>query len=147
MKEVLHALVVKASWRDLAAVFVSDKFIFVLIFYFEVCSSFFIYWRVVLLFYRGIVLVVIYWGYVPQVLFLRLCSSVWGFGPHCCRPIMLLSILLIWFVCCHLCVSVPVLHLCFSILSLFTWYPSKVTRRNYYLGWIYHSHFLPFMEI
>ena len=28
MKEVLHALVVKASWRDLTAVvFVSDKFI------------------------------------------------------------------------------------------------------------------------
>ena len=42
------------------------------------------------------------------VILLRLCSSVWGFGPRCCRLMLLLLVLHIWFVSrIWVCDSVP----------------------------------------
>ena len=51
---------------------------------------------------------ILYWGFVlirPLCFILRLCSSVWGFGPHCCRPLLLclyclfglFAVICVWF--------------------------------------------------
>ena len=36
----------------------------------------------------------------PHGYILRWCSSVWDFGPHCCRPLL---VCLQWFVCGSVC--------------------------------------------
>ena len=77
---------------------------FVLIFYIEASSSYFI------LRLRPHIL---YWGLVLMIdlrlrrhcYILRLCSSVWGFGRHCCRPLLLclyclfglFAVICVWF--------------------------------------------------
>ena len=79
--------------------------------------------------YKGFVFI-IYWGFVligyfetlsldcslrlpPHhcyVILLRLCSSVWGFGPRCGRHMLLLFVLHMWFVC-RICTRVIHFHL------------------------------------
>ena len=104
---------------------------FVLIFYFEALSSYFIlrlrphilYWALSSYFIWGFVLIfciealssyfslrlcphILYGGFILIVFYLRLCSSVWDFGPHCCRPLLLsLYCLFGWFavVCVWFC--------------------------------------------
>ena len=77
---------------------------------------------------------ILFWGFVlifyteasSSYFILRLCSSVWGLGPRCCRPMLLLFVLLIWFVCSDMCV----------ILFLFV-FVYRVTRCKHHLVWIY----------
>ena len=79
---------------------------FVLIFYFEPLSSYFIL------------------RLRPHCFILRLCFSVRGFGPHCCRHLLLclyyffglFAVICVWF-----------------CLFVFLW---RVTRCQYYLVWI-----------
>ena len=105
---------------------------FVLMFILRLCPHI-LYW--------GFVLIVLYWGFVlifyfealsscfilrlrPHCFILRLCSSVWGFGPHCYRPLLLclyclfdlFAVICVWF-----CLFV---------------FLSRVTRCQYYLIWI-----------
>ena len=90
----------------------------VVISYFEASSSYlFLYWGFVLVFYIEA---------SSSYFILRLCSSVWGLGPRCCRPMLLLFVLLIWFVCSDMCV----------ILFLFV-FVYRVTRCKHHLVWIY----------
>ena len=106
----------------------------------------FLYWGFVLIFY------IVFWGFIlifytealssyfilrlrPHCFILRLCFSVRGFGPHCCRHLLLclyyffglFAVICVWF-----CLFV---FLC------------RVTRCQYYLVWISIPLFLPFMSI
>ena len=105
---------------------------FVLMFILRLCPHI-LYW--------GFVLILLYWGFIlifyfealsssfilrlrPQCFILRLCFSVWGFGPHCCRSLLLclyclfdlFAVICVWF-----CLFV---------------FLSRVTRCQYYLVWI-----------
>ena len=86
---------------------------FVLIFYLEASASYFIlrlrphivFWGFILVLYWGFVLIFYFEAssayYIealssyfilrlrPHYFILRLCSSVWGFGPHCSRSLFL----------------------------------------------------------
>ena len=110
---------------------------FVLVFYIEASSSYFILrlWpRIILrlcphILFWGFVLV-LYWGFVlifyfealssyfilrlrPHYFILRLCSSVWGFGPHCSRPLLLclyclfdlFAVICVWFCLLYFCLG------------------------------------------
>ena len=59
---------------------------------------------------------ILYWGFVlirPLCFILRLCSSVWGFGPHCCRPLLLclyclfdlFAVICVWFCLLYFCLG------------------------------------------
>ena len=61
---------------------------------------------------------ILYWGFVlicPLCSILRLCSSVWGFGPHCCRPLLLclyflfglFAVICVWFCLFVFCLGQP----------------------------------------
>ena len=78
---------------------------FVLIFYIEASSSYFILRLRPRILFRGFVLIFYiealssyfilrfrphdWLRHRPHCYILRLCSSVWGFGRHCCRPLLL----------------------------------------------------------
>ena len=68
----------------------------------------------------------------PHCYILRLCSSVWGFGLHCCWPLLLCLNLYCFF---GLFVVICVWFCLFVFLS---W----VTRFKYYLAWIFIHFFL-----
>ena len=101
-------------------------------FYIEASSSYFIlrlcphllYWGFVLIFYFEALSSCFILRLRPHCFILRLCSSVWGFGPHCCRPLLLclyclfdlFAVICVWF-----CLFV---------------FLSRVTRCQYYLIWI-----------
>ena len=111
---------------------------FVLIFYIEALSSYFILRLRPHILFSGLVLIfyfgasasyfilrlyphfisrlrphILYWDFVlmidlrlrPHCYILRLCSSVWGFGRHCCRPLLLclyclfglFAVICVWF--------------------------------------------------
>ena len=72
---------------------------FVLIFYFEASFSYFIWSLCPHICYRGFVLIFDL-RFHPHGYILRWCSSVWDFGPHCCRPLL---VCLQWFVCGSVC--------------------------------------------
>ena len=131
---------------------------FVLVFYIEASSSYFIlrlwpriilrlcphilFWGFGLVFYLRLRPHILYWGFVlifyfealsscfilrlrPHCFILRLCSSVWGFGPHCCRPLLL----------CLYCLFDLFAVICvwFCLFVFLSW----VTRWKYYLVWIF----------
>ena len=79
---------------------------FVLIFYFEALSSYFIL------------------RFRPHYFMLRLGSSVWGFGPHCSRPL---------FLCLYCLFDLFAVICVWFCLFVFL---SRVTRCQYYLVWI-----------
>ena len=95
---------------------------FGLVFYFEAFSSYFI---------SRLRPHILYWDFVlmidlrlrPHCYILRLCSSVWGFGRHCCRPLLL----------CLYCLFGLFAVMC---VVLFVCFLSRVTRCKYYLVWI-----------
>ena len=105
---------------------------FVLIFYIEALSLYFIlrlrphilYWGFVLIFYFEALSSYFILRLRPHCFILRLCFSVRGFGPHCCRHLLLclyyffglFAVICVWF-----CLFV---FLC------------RVTRCQYYLVWI-----------
>ena len=86
---------------------------FVVIFYFEAFSSYFIlrlrphilYWGFVLIFYFEALSSYFILRFRPHYFMLRLGSSVWGFGPHCSRPLFLclyclfdlFAVICVWF--------------------------------------------------
>ena len=69
---------------------------FFLIFYFEASASFFLrlrphilYWGFVLILYFEALSLYFISRLRPHCFILRLFSSVWGLGSHCCRPLLL----------------------------------------------------------
>ena len=89
---------------------------FALIFYFEALSSYFIS------------------RLRPHCFILRLCSSVWGFGPHCCRPLLLCLYCLFGLFAVIMCV---VLFVCIFVKG----------NPPILFGLSFYSHLLPFMFI
>ena len=98
--------------------------------YFEVSSSYF-FWGFALIFYIEALSSYLILRLRPHCYILRLCSSVWGFGLHCCWPLLLCLNLYCFF---GLFVVICVWFCLFVFLS---W----VTRFKYYLAWIF-IHFL-----
>ena len=116
---------------------------FVLIFYFEALSSYYIealsshfIWGLGLVYYFEASSLYFILRLRPHCFILRHCSSIWGFGPHCFRPLLLclyclfglFAVICVWF-----CLFV---------------FLSRVTRRQYYLVWIFtfYVYFLVFIR-
>ena len=86
---------------------------FVLIFYFEASFSYFIWSLFPHICYRGFVLIFDL-RFHPHGYILRWCSSVWDFGPHCCRPLL---VCFQWFVCGSVC-----LYFCLGLGANIIWF-------------------------
>ena len=94
---------------------------FILVFYFEASSSHFIlrlcphilFWGFVLIFYFEALSSYFILRLRPHYFILRLCSSVWGFGPHCSRPLLLclyclfdlFAVICVWFCLLYFCLG------------------------------------------
>ena len=133
---------------------------FVLIFYFEASASFFIlrlrphilYWDFALIFYLEALSSYFISRLRPHCFILRLCSSVWGFGPHCWRPLLLclyclfglfaVIMCVVLFVCIFVKGNPPILfglsfysHLLPSCNPLF-WFTCSYINFNLWFCWL-----------
>ena len=116
---------------------------FVLIFYFEALSSYFIL------------------RLRPHCFILRLCSSVRGFGPHCCRPLLLcfyyffglFAVICVWFCLfvflsrgtrCQYCLVLISIHIFYLLCLFFSlqscnplfWFTCSYINFNLWFCWL-----------